>query len=274
MPVKKDQNGQRSVEVEVEVPGSPEEVWQAIATGPGITSWFVPSRIEEDDGVPRRLVCNFGPGMDSVATITAWDPPRRLVAENAWAPNMPNVATEWIVEARAGGMCVVRVVHRLFASTDDWDNQLESTETGWPSFFRILRIYLTHFRSLRCSPIQVIGFARDALDKAWADLRDAFALDGVRAGQRWRAPLEGVPTLAGIVESVEEGKHPHVLLRVDEPAPGVAHLGAFDCGAVQVMISLYLYGDKAASVAAREEPVWRAWMNDRFPMNADAGGEA
>ena len=43
MPVKKDASGRRSVEAEVEVPGTPEEVWQAIATGPGISSWFVPT---------------------------------------------------------------------------------------------------------------------------------------------------------------------------------------------------------------------------------------
>ncbi len=34
-------------------------------------------------------------------------------------------------------------VYRLFANRDDWDNQLEGTESGWPGFFRILRIYLT-----------------------------------------------------------------------------------------------------------------------------------
>jgi hypothetical protein len=34
-------------------------------------------------------------------------------------------------------------VYSLFASTDNWDNQLEGTGSGWPGFFRILRIYLT-----------------------------------------------------------------------------------------------------------------------------------
>src|SRR5439155_990358 len=43
MSVKKEASGRRSVQVEVEVPGTPEEVWQAIATGPGISSWFVPT---------------------------------------------------------------------------------------------------------------------------------------------------------------------------------------------------------------------------------------
>ena len=68
MPVKKDASGRRSVEAEVEVPGTPEEVWQAIATGPGISSWFVPTTVEEREG--GAIVCNFGPGMESLSTIT------------------------------------------------------------------------------------------------------------------------------------------------------------------------------------------------------------
>ncbi len=43
MSVKQEAGGRRSVQVDVEVPGTPEEVWQAIATGPGISSWFVPT---------------------------------------------------------------------------------------------------------------------------------------------------------------------------------------------------------------------------------------
>ena len=35
MPVKRESQGRRSVQVEVEVPGTAEEVWKAVATGPG-----------------------------------------------------------------------------------------------------------------------------------------------------------------------------------------------------------------------------------------------
>src|SRR3977135_2869589 len=125
MSVKKEASGRRSVQVEVEVPGTPEQVWQAIASGPGVSSWFVPTEFEEVDGKPVAVVSHFGPGMDSTATVTAWEPPHRFAAESAgMGPNAPPLATEWIVEARSGGDCVVRVVHSLFASTDDWDNQL------------------------------------------------------------------------------------------------------------------------------------------------------
>lgn len=141
MSVKKDAGGCRSVQVEVEVPGAPEEVWRAVATGPGVSSWFVPSEIEERAG--GAVVSHFGPAMDAVATITAWEPPHRFSAESRdLGPDAPLLVTEWIVEARSGGSCVVRVIHSLVASTGEWDGQLAGIESGWPSFFDNLRRYL------------------------------------------------------------------------------------------------------------------------------------
>ena len=101
MSLQKEPSGRRSVQVEVEVPGTPEQVWQAIATGPGISSWFVPSEVE--GRVEGAIVGHFGPGLDSVATVTAWQPPHRFAAESGdLGPNAPTLATEWIVEARLG----------------------------------------------------------------------------------------------------------------------------------------------------------------------------
>ena len=62
MSVKKEANGRRSVQVEVEVPGTPEEVWQAIATGPGISSWMVPTEFEEQRRKARRREVELRPG--------------------------------------------------------------------------------------------------------------------------------------------------------------------------------------------------------------------
>src|SRR3954468_12135322 len=105
MSVHKDESGRRWVQVEVEVPGTPDEVWQAIATGPGISSWFVPTQLEERVG--GAITLSFGPGMDSSSTITAWEPPHRFVAENPSEENssMPPMATEWTVAAQNGGTC-------------------------------------------------------------------------------------------------------------------------------------------------------------------------
>ena len=80
MSVKKEATGRRSVQVEFEVPGTPEEVWQAIATGPGISSWFVPAEFEERDGKPVAMKL-IRPGMEPRAVVTAWDPPRMFAAQ-------------------------------------------------------------------------------------------------------------------------------------------------------------------------------------------------
>jgi len=225
MSVKKEASGRRSVQVEVEVPGTPDEVWQAIATGPGISSWFVPTEFEERDGKPVAVKLNFGPGMESSSVVTAWDPPRRFAAEApGWAPGSPVIADEWSVEARGGGICVVRVVHSLFASTDDLDNQLEGTESGWPSFFRILRIYLAHFRGQRSAMMQWMAPAAGTEAEAWETLSAALGLKGVSAGQYCTAPA-GVPGLGGVVEHVTQRPY-NALLRLDKPGPGTAALGA------------------------------------------------
>src|SRR5262245_64197645 len=111
-----------------------------------------------------------------------------------WTPDMPSLATQWSVEARAGGVCLVRVVNSLFASTDDWDGQLEGTESGWPGYFRILRLYLTHFRGQRSATMQLMAPAAGTEAEAWEALTAALGLKGVTAGERWLAP-PGVASL-------------------------------------------------------------------------------
>ncbi len=271
MSVKKEASGRRSIQVEVEVPGTPEEVWQAIATGPGISSWFVPTEFEERDGKPVAVKKNFGPGMESRSVVTAWDPPRMFVAEaKGWAPGSPPIATEFSVEARAGGVCVVRVVNSLFASTDDWDNQLIGTESGWPGFFRILRLYLTHFCGQRSALMQFMATAGGTEAEAWETLTVAQGLKGAKAGQRWAAPA-GVPALGGVVEHVSQSPC-NALLRLDKPGAGAAALGAVNFGgSAMVTLSFYLYGDQAAATVARETPLWEAWIQKRFPTPTEPG---
>ena len=103
----------RSIELEVEVVGTPEEVWRAIATGPGISSWYVPHEVEEREG--GAATASFGPGpeMQVAGRVAAWDPPRRVVFDGGDAGE--GLAFEWLVEAREGGSCVVRLVNSGFA---------------------------------------------------------------------------------------------------------------------------------------------------------------
>ncbi len=271
MSVKKEASGRRSIQVEIEVPGTPNEVWQAIATASGISSWFVPAEFEEEGGKPVAVKLDFGPAMESRSVVTAWDPPRLFAREGAgWVPGSPPIATEFNVEARAGGVCIVRVVQSLFSSTDDWDGQLTGAEEGWPGIGRILRMYLTHFRGQRSAIMQFMAPVAGTPADAWATLTAAVGLKGVSAGQRWVAPA-GVPALAGVVEEVIQSP-PGILLRLDEPGPGTGAFGTIEFGdTVMATMTFYLYGDEAAANAARETPLWEAWIQESFPTPAEAG---
>lgn len=265
MPTQKEPSGRRFIAVETEVPGTPEEVWQAIATGPGITAWFVPTQLEERE--KGSIVMDFGPGMESKAEIQEWDPPRRFTAENkeGMGPGAPPMATEWTIEAKAGGTCRVRVVHSWFASTDDWDKQFESVEKGWPAFFRILKSYLTHFRGEPCTQLRVMAFTSEPKEKAYAEFTQPLGLMGANVGQSVESSGDA-PRFKGIVEHVASKASPELTLRLEAPAPGNAHVSAMPMGGqVYLYVCLYLYGEAARAVVEREEPLWRAWLDRLFP---------
>jgi hypothetical protein len=189
----------------------------------------------------------------------------------------PPLATELFVEARSGGTCVVRLVHSLFATSDEWDDQLEGFESGWPPFFQILQINLSYFRGQECSAIRVTGDASGSqLKEAWEALTASLGLGGAIKGQRRSAPHSGVPPYAGTIERIDDGQHNRdLILRLDEPAPGVALLGIYACGGpVQVSVSLYLFGDRAPTVAAKPQTLWNTWMNEQFPSVGQANVQA
>ncbi|MEO7939646.1 MAG: SRPBCC domain-containing protein [Burkholderiaceae bacterium] len=267
MSIKIEDNGRRSVEVEFEAPGTPDEVWQALATGPGISSWFVPTDIDQRDGKPADVTYHFGPGMDIRAAVKIWEPPRIFAQESAgWTPDSPPMATEWNIRARDGGVCTVRIVHSLFASTDDWDHQLEGAKLGWSGFLRTLRIYLAHFRGQRGAIMQVTTPVACTEAEAWETLTSALRVKGLSVGERWTTP-EGASPLSGVLEDIIEDPY-DALMRLDTPGPGIAALGAvtYPDGRRLVAMNLYLYGNQADEAVARETPRWQAWLDQHFPM--------
>ena len=72
--------------------------------------------------------------------------------------------------------------------------------------------------------------------------------------------------LAGTVEWAGQPAWPEdLLIRLDEPAPGIAHLVPHPMGGqVFLTMRLYLYGDRGPAAAAEAEAAWQAWMDEKF----------
>jgi len=265
MAIKKDGMGKRWVEMDLLVPGTPEHVWQAMATGPGNAAWFVQGEIEPRVGGLFRL--DFGQGTVTSGAVTAWEPPHQFgYVEREWAPGAPPVATEITIVGRSGDRCLVRMVHSLFTSSDDWDDQLEGFESGWPGFFAVLRVYLERFAGQRAASFMAMASVAttDALS-TWQRLGQALGLEGANVGER-RTASAGPEPWAGVVEHVhQDARQRYVLLRIDEPSPGIALVGTYAADAdTRVSACRYFYGDDATALAVEREPRWREWLTKTF----------
>lgn len=271
MPIKKDGQGNRSVEMAFIAPGSPEAVWQAMATGEGNSAWFTKAVIEERVG--GLISFSFGPQMASRGEVTVWEPPHRFgYVENEWMPGAPPVATEITITSRSGDQCVVRMVHSLFATTDDWDDQMEGFESGWPGFFEVLRVYLTSFAGQKGASFQAMSLTEGDRLTLWKRLSQALGLAGGNVGETISA-TGGPEPFAGRIEHIRQDRHLClVMLRLEAPGPGIALVGAYAQGErSHVSVSMFCYGEDAAERAARSEPKWRDWLSAAFPPVAGEG---
>ncbi len=263
MPIKTDGTGKRWVEMEFVTPGTPEQLWEAMATGPGNTAWFTKATINERVG--GEIHFDFGANGTSTGEVTAWEPPTRIeYVERDWSPGAPPVATEITITSRSGGKCHVRMVHSLFTSSNDWDDQLEGFESGWPSFFEVLRIYMTHFAGRKAdSFVTLVKVDGDHLS-VWKRLMSTLGLAGVDVGERWTTAHP--QQLSGIVERTQQDLRMRLtIVRLDRPVPGIAMIGTYDlAGQTQASVTLYFYGDERETALAGSDARWRDWLEDTF----------
>ena len=139
---------------EIQVDATPEEVWDAIATGPGIDAWFMGvNEIEPREGGATRMQFR---GSSEEATVTAWEPPTRFASRTPEGEDGALHAFEYLVEGRDKGSTVVRWVHSGFLG-DNWEKEYEGLSEGDPMYFDKLRIYLTYFKGRKATPVNVFG---------------------------------------------------------------------------------------------------------------------
>lgn len=252
----------RFIELEVEVRGTPEEVWRAIATGPGISSWYVPHTVEEREGGVATASFGSAPEMQIQGRVAAWEPPHRVVFDAGTGGQEGGLAFEWLVEARDGGTCVVRLVNTGFGSGQDWDAQYDGMAEGWLLFLGNLRLHLAHFPGQSATAVLPTATWAGPRDTAWARLTGALGIPATPAvGERVEVTASDAPTLAGTVVDAAPWR---VALLLDEPAPGTAILAVEGHGdQVEVSAWSYLYGDDGATAAARDEPRWQQWLTER-----------
>ena len=184
---------------EFEVTATPEEVWDAIATGAGVDAWFMGvNEIEPREGGATRMQFR---GSAEEATVTAWEPPTHFASRTPEGEDGALHAFEYLVEGRDKGSTVVRWVHSGFLG-DNWEKEYEGLSEGDPMYFDKLRIYLTYFKGRKATPVNVFGGpVIPDRDEAWATFHRGLGLAAPpQLGDRVRLTPEGLPVLDGEVD--------------------------------------------------------------------------
>jgi uncharacterized protein YndB with AHSA1/START domain len=185
---------------EAVVAASVDEVWAAIATGPGIDSWFM-GRNQVDPGPAGAVTTDVG-GFVMTGTVTAWDPPNHF-AYRSDGPGERFFAFEYLIEGRDQSSTVLRLVTSGFLANDDWEAEFEALTAGGEMYFRTLVAYLDHFAGRFAKPVNVTGPPVADWPAAWAALRIGLGLgDQPAVGDPVRVTVPGVPSLDGLVDFV------------------------------------------------------------------------
>lgn len=165
----------RSVEAEIEIDASVEEVWRAFTDAQELVRWF-PLEAEVEPGQGGTIALFWGEDFVGRHRIEVWDPPHHLVTvcdadpkHGEAAPGLDpstepsdervRLAVDYRLESR-GGKTVVRLVHSGFLTTADWDDEYDGVRRGWGFELFGLREYLEHHRG----KARTVAWARALVD--------------------------------------------------------------------------------------------------------------
>jgi uncharacterized protein YndB with AHSA1/START domain len=186
---------------EAEVDATPEQVWDAIATGPGYDSWFM-GRTELEPGAGGAVRTDLG-GYTMESTVTAWEPLRRFAFRGDETPDGRFIAFEYLIEGREQGSTVLRLVSNGFLPGDDWEAEFDAMVKGGAMYFATLVAYLTHFAGRTATPISAVAPGR-----VFGRVPAALGLTAApTVGALVHAAPAGLPPIDGVVDFV----NPHAL---------------------------------------------------------------
>lgn len=238
---------------EFELDATPEQVWEAIATGPGIDSWFM-GRNEVEPGEGGKVRTAFG-GYVPESTVTAWEPLKRFAFHSGEAGDGRFIAYEFLIEGRDKGSTVLRTITSGFLPGDDWETEYDAMTKGGAMFLRTLVEYLTWFAGRTAMPITAFGPPVTDWKRTWTVLHGELGITGtVTEGDRVRFAPDGLDPIAGVVYFV----NPQTLgVRTNDG------LYRFFQGIQGVVVAMHhIFADDVDEAATHE--AWRSWLTRTF----------
>ncbi|MFD7868712.1 SRPBCC family protein [Streptomyces sp. NPDC057682] len=246
---------------EQRLPAPPDQVWEAVATGPGNLGWLYPMEIEPRVG---------GRVTRGDATVLAWEPPRHLAVKATQEGGFSNTLTYRVEPADDGTSHLRMGIHWVHTGVVDeawqWDAKTDVAEKYVDFHQHALAEYLRHFAGRRAVYVRAQCPEPTADPADFAALRRRLGVpDGAVAGDRFPLLVPGPGN--GPVEAVVDWTGPDFLgLR------GPDALYRFFNGSswnVPIWLGHHLFAEDADEERATEE--WTAWLHDTLGRAVPAG---
>ncbi len=230
---------------EIAVDATPDQVWEAIASGPGVDSWLM-GRTEIDPDNKTSTFEMFGD--TATSAITVGEPGRRYATREEPNPNGTFMAFEWLIETRDGGGAVVRFVHSGMLG-EDWEAEYNGLSVGDQAYLTKLAVYLEHFAPRTATHSMFLPGPVTA--DPWAAMTAAVGAGPDAAdGQPARLTVSGVEPVEGVVEFVHSPSF--VGMRTDDAMYTLIH-GYND----MTFATAHYFDDRDRSV---EIEAWQTWL--------------
>jgi hypothetical protein len=183
---------------------------------------------------------------------------KRLAHQSSVGADGAFMAFEYLIEGRAGGSTVLRMVQSGVLG-GDWETEYDALNEGWDVYLHTLAQYLAHFPGRSSAVVTVIKPQAADRDKAWAVIKSELGLDGeIAVGDRVHLTIEGAAPVEGVVDYA--GLPTFIGVRSADGLYRFIHSGPLRGNVVVLGHHIY-----SADVDRQEaQQAWQSWLDGVF----------
>ena len=225
----------------IDLPASPDKVWQAVATTDGLAAWLFPMPIPP-----------IGDG------TTIWNPPHHLairMQQGDWFN-----ALDYTIDSQNGSSRLRYVHSGIFV--DDWDTQFDAVQQHTDFYLHTLGQFLEFFNGRPVTfvgdiPGGIQGPASSASPEAFEKLKQALGIGpDVAVGSEVHLAPHGVANVDGVVDYLTAN-----FLGIRTPSSLVRFFGR---NAFGQPVGMSIHAFDAAVDGAAAASSWHEWLERTF----------
>jgi hypothetical protein len=231
----------------VELNATPDQIWQAVATGAGQQAWMFPTGGEIPSAVGETIMGHV---------VEAFDPPHHfrvhLDGENGFFNTL-----EYVIEGRDGSTTVLHYLHSGVI-TEDWDHQYDAVDQHTDFYLHTLGQYLSHFAGRPAAYVGAEGPQGSSAPHAFEAVQRQLGVAEAAEGERVTLAIPGLAPIEGVVDY---RRHAFLGIRSEDALYRFFGRNAFG---MPIGLGHHLFAADVDQEA--QQQAWSSWLSGVFAV--------